>query len=69
MQKDFDGKTPLDFAESREMKKFLKEHGAVEAKDASHEDALPHKGSRKDANEQRKKDPEEWEPFRDTKPF
>ena len=69
MQKDFDKKTPLDFAESREMKKFLKEHGAVEAKDASHEDALPHKGSRKDANEQRKKDQEEWEPFRDTKPF
>jgi len=69
MQKDFDGKTPLYFAESREMKKFLKEHGAVETKDVSPEDALLHEGSRKDANEQGKKDQEEWEPFRDIKPF
>ena len=69
MQKDFDKKTPLDFAESREMKKFLKEHGAVEIKGATPEDALLHEGIRKDANEQGIKPQEEWEPFRDIKPF
>ena len=69
MQKDFDGKTPLDFAKSREMKRILKEHGAVEIKDAKPETALPHDGIRKDANEQGRKSQEVWEPLRDIKPF
>jgi hypothetical protein len=64
MQKDFDEKTPLYFAESREMKKLLKEHGAVEIKYADPEDALLH-----DANEQERDSLEIWEPLRDIKRF
>ena len=39
MPEDYDGKTPLDFADSGEMIKLLKEHGAVEMKDVMPEDA------------------------------
>jgi len=41
MPKDFDGKTPLDYADSRQMKRILIEHGAIEIGDASHGDATP----------------------------
>jgi len=68
-QKDYYGITPLLFAESREMERILKEHGAVEIKDANTGDALPHDGIRKDTNEQGRKSQEVWEPLRDIKPF
>lgn len=39
MPRDYDGKTPLDYAESGTMIKLLKEHGAVDIKDAIPENA------------------------------
>jgi hypothetical protein len=39
MPKDYDGKTPLDFAESGEFIQLLKKHGAVEKQDVMPEDA------------------------------
>ena len=39
MPKDYDGKTPLDFAESGEFIQLLKKHGAVEKQDVMPDDA------------------------------
>lgn len=65
MQRDYDGNTPIDLAKSKEMKKILEEHGAVERKDAMPAASSKRKGS----SGQGTKSEDEWEPFREPKPF
>ena len=56
-------KTPLGYADSRQMKTILIENVPVEIKSTYSEETLPRDGSRKGDNKQGRKSQEEWEPF------
>ena len=64
MAKDYDGETPLDFAETREMEKLLKDLGAVDTKEGQEKENI-----RGNEEKQDDKSQELWEPLQKQKTF